>query len=77
MTSKEITFKIQKNINWDNWLKADGKPMHTNDVLNCKITHIEEHFNYEDEHSEHLDTLEIMKKVLKLVNIDDIVLNSK
>ena len=67
--SFDIAISIQNNINWENWKDDNGKYFTVNQVLSNKIEHSKEQLN-EDDHVEIIDTLEMLKNVLKLVDIE-------
>jgi hypothetical protein len=72
----QIAFNLYNEINWDNWKQdkefenCKDEYFTVNEVLFCKIQHIK--IDVSD--PQHLATLDSLEEVLKLINIEKLIL---
>ena len=87
-TKKEIAEKFIQSISWDNWKFSEEEIAEKESKLNRELTDEEKYFpvndvlnnmldwlieDNEDLDSEHAFTIELMKGVLELVDVDEII----
>lgn len=64
-----IEYKLSREFEWDNWKNENDEYWTVPQVLYCKLEWLEEYLNdFIDEDSEHLDTIDQVKKLLNILS---------